>query len=264
MSVRTGYKHGDPSWVDHSSPDPAAAASFYSELFGWETEDQMPPEADGEHHMAQVNGKAVAALSTQQADGAPSVWNTYVTVDSVDETAEAVAANGGTVVMEPFDVFGAGRMAVCTDPAGTFFMIWEARESIGAERVGEHGAMGWNELMTRDVDGSKEFYGSIFGWTTSSLDFEGGTYILWHHPDDESEGIAGMMEMAGDEWPADMPPHWMVYFAVDDTDATASKAEELGGAISVPPFDIEGTGRMAVLNDPQGGVFSVIRPVPQS
>lgn len=261
MSERTAYKHGDPSWVDNSSADPSAMASFYSELFGWETEDLMPREMGGEYHMAMLRGKVVAALASQQGDG-PAVWNTYVTVDSVDETAKAAGAAGGTVLAEPFDVMEAGRMAVLADPAGAVFMAWEPRDRIGAELVNETGAFGWNELTTRDVAGSKDFYGSIFGWTNSETDFDGSTYTMWHHPEDEDEGIGGMMPMEGDAWPEDMPPHWMVYFVVDDPDATGARCKELGGEVPVPAFDSP-AGRMSVLTDPQGAAFSVIKPAEQ-
>lgn len=262
MSERTGYQHGDPSWADHASDDPAGAASFYSQLFGWQTENRMPAEMEGEYHMAELDGKAVAACGSQPQEGVPATWNTYVTVDSADRTAEAVTAAGGTVMMEPFDVLAAGRMAVHADPTGAIFMSWEPKDMIGAERVNEPGAMGWNELATRDREASKGFYGSVFGWTTSTMDFEGGQYTMWHHPEDETQGIGGMLEMAGDQWPADMPPHWMVYFVVEDPNAAAQMCEQLGGKVAVPPFDTP-AGPMAVLSDPQGAVFSVINPAAQ-
>lgn len=261
MSERTGYKHGDPSWVDHASDDPGGAAAFYSQLFGWETEDRMPAEQQGEYHMALLGGKAVAACGSQPQPGAPATWNTYITVDSADQTAEAVTAAGGSVLMGPFDVMSAGRMAVHADPAGAVFMSWEPNDMIGAERVNETGAMGWNELATRDIAGSTEFYGSIFGWTTSTMSFDGREYTMWHHPEDESQGIGGMIEMTGDQWPEDLPPHWMPYFNVDDPDATAAQCEQLGGKVLVAPFDTP-AGRITVLTDPQGAAFSVINPIP--
>src|SRR4051794_35970395 len=118
MSERTEYKPGTPSWVDNASPDPGAAAGFYSSLFGWETESVMPEDAPGEYHMARLKGKHVAALGSQPMEGVPPVWNTYVTVADPDNTTQAVKDAGGQVFMEPFDVMDAGRMAVLGDPAG--------------------------------------------------------------------------------------------------------------------------------------------------
>jgi predicted enzyme related to lactoylglutathione lyase len=261
MSERTAYDPGTPSWVDNASPDPAAAAQFYSGLFGWETEQVMPEGSPGEYHMARLRGKDVAALGSQPMEGVPPVWNTYVTVEDVDATAGKVAEAGGQVMMSPFDVMEAGRMAVLADPSGAVFMAWQPKESIGAYIVSEPGALSWNELQTRDPAGAKDFYGTVFGWQSSDMEFGGGTYAVWYLPGVEPEqgnGIGGMVETTGDQWPDDVPPNWLVYFAVDGTDATVERAKELGGSAVAEPFDIEGVGRMAVLSDPNGAVFAVI------
>jgi len=260
MPERTEYAPGTPSWADNASSDPAGAAEFYSQLFGWETVDRMPPEADGEYHVASLRGKDVAALGSQPMEGIPAVWNTYVTVEDVEATAAKVKEAGGTVHMEPFDVFDAGRMAVFADPSGAVFMAWKPNQMIGAYLVNEPGALSWNELATRDVEGSKEFYGKVFGWQTSDMDFAGGTYTVWYREGEavgQGNGIGGMMEM-NDQFPADLPPHWLVYFSVDDTDATVARAGELGGNTIVEPFDAEGVGRIAVVGDPNGAAFAVI------
>ncbi len=163
MSERTEYEPGTPSWADHSSPDPGAAAEFYGALFEWQTADGMPEGSEAQYFMATVRGRNVAALGSNPVDGAPPAWNTYITVASAEDAAAAVTAAGGTVAMEPFDVMEAGRMAACADPAGAFFMVWEPRENIGAELVNEPGTLTWNELTTADVEGSKRFYSDVFG-----------------------------------------------------------------------------------------------------
>jgi uncharacterized protein len=261
MSERDTYENGVPCWTDHSSVDPHAAVTFYGGLFGWETEDVMPPGSDSSYFMARVRGRDVAALSGQMNPG-PPMWTTYVAVDDADATAARVAQAGGQVLAEPFDVFDSGRMAVFADNSGAPFSIWQAGRHTGAGLVNEPGAMCWNEVMTRDADGAERFYGEVFGWRTSAMPFEGGEYTLWHlpgegEPDPRSDGIAGMTPMVGEQWPTDLPAHWMVYFAVEDTDATASRSEERGGRVAVPPFD-SSVGRIAVLNDPAGAAFSVI------
>jgi uncharacterized protein len=270
MSERIEYAPGTPSWTDHASPDPGAAAEFYTALFAWETENRMPPDADGEYHMATLRGKEVAALGSQPMEGVPPTWNTYVTVASADDAAAAVKDGGGTVVMDPFDVFESGRMAVCSDPAGAFFMVWEPMESIGAELVNEPGTMSWNELITNDVEGAKRFYGEALGWQTTSMEGGPGPYTIWHPPgvepkqgpqEEGGNGVGGLM--SSEQLPPGTPPFWMVYFAVDDADATVAKAEELGGSVMAPAFDTP-VGRIAVLNDAQGAVFSVIAMSDQS
>jgi uncharacterized protein len=267
MTERTSYEPGTPSWVDNASADPGAAVRFYSALFGWETENSMPEGADGEYHVARLRGKEVAALAGQPIEGAPAVWNTYVTVVDVDAKAVTVAEAGGQVMMEPFDVLDAGRMAVFADPAGAVFMGWQPSRMIGASLVNEAGALGWNELVTGEIEASKAFYGAVFGWQTSSMEFAGGEYTIWHlagaepkqaPPDEGGNGIGGMIPI--DNWPDGTPPFWLVYFGVEDTDATAARAGELGGAVALPAFDAPGVGRIAGLTDPNGALFCVMAP----
>lgn len=253
MPVVTSHAPGTPSWVDIGTSDLEGAIAFYSQLFGWSIE-LGPPEI-GRYSMATLGGKAVAALADQQVPGVVA-WATYVTVDDVDATIERIEAAGGTIVAPAMDVMDAGRMAVAMDPGQCFFSIWEPKESIGAELVNEPGALVWNELTTRAVDESIAFYGAVFGWTIQRDPMPtGGDYLTWLL---DGKPVGGLMPMVGDDWPADLPNHWMVYFAVEDCDATAARCTELGGQVPVPPTDIP-PGRFAVLNDPQGGFFSVMQ-----
>ena len=252
----TSYQPGTPAWVDLGTPDPAAAGEFYGTLFGWTLTD-ADPESGG-YRMCLLRGQPVAGLGQQQQSGMPPWWTTYVSVADADATAKAVLAAGGQVLVEPMDVLTAGRMAVFADNVGAAFSIWQPREHIGASLVGEPGTLCWNELTTRDPDAAVAFYPAVFGWHADAQRMGPVTYTAWQLDD---KPIGGMMPMDQD-WPPEVPAHWMVYFAVDDTDATAARAAELGGVVSVPPTDIE-PGRFAVLNDPQGAVFSVIAMKPR-
>src|SRR2546421_2160939 len=113
MPEREGYIPGVPCWIDTSQPDPEAAVNFYAGLFGWEFEDVMPEGSAQKYFIARIRGGDVAAVSSIP-EGAPStaMWNTYIWVQSADETAAAVRDSGGWVLGEPFDVMDAGRMAV--------------------------------------------------------------------------------------------------------------------------------------------------------
>ena len=260
MSERSEYGHGLPCWVDHSSKDPARAAEFYADLFGWEAEERMPEDSPGSYLICSLRGQPVAAVGSQQGDEAPPLWNTYVAVDDADAAVATARAEGGAAPADAFDVFDAGRMAVMEDPGGAWIYVWQAREMAGAGLVNEPGALCWNELTTRDVEGSLRFYHDLFGWQANELKRgDAGRYFTWHRAGDAGEGteIGGLMPMEGDMWPPDLPNHWMVYFAVEDTDAACARCEELGGKVSVPAFDVP-VGRMAVLNDPVGAFFSVI------
>jgi predicted enzyme related to lactoylglutathione lyase len=282
MPERDRYIPGVPCWVDTSQPDPKAATRFYSDLFGWEIENVMPPDSPGEYFIAQLRGKSVAAIGSQP-EGMPQVamWNTYISVESAVETAAKARDAGGSVVMEPFDVMDAGRMAVCLDPEGAAFCLWQAKDQIGAEIVNEHGTVNFNGLNTRDPEGAKSFYGAVFGWRTLDL---GGGVEMWRldgygdHLEeiqpgtrkavresggpDGFEDVVASLNPIGDEQP-DTPAHWSVTFAVDDADGIAGRATELGGRVVAPPFDAPWV-RMTVIADPQGATFIASKFVPEN
>lgn len=246
-----GFDHGVPSWADLGTPDIEAAAQFYAGLFGWTVEDEGPPEAGG-YRMCTLRGRPVAGLGPQMNPG-PPVWATYVTVNDADAAAEAVKAAGGQEVMAPMDVLDVGRMAVFTDQAGAFFSVWQAKAHTGAGIVNEPGSMSWNELVTDDVEGSKAFYNAVFGWGAET--HEGDMpYTEWKLGD---RSVGGMLPKPPD-MPEEAPPYWGVYFAVEDTDAAVAKVSELGGSVVMPPMDIE-PGRFAVVADPAGAMFTVIK-----
>src|SRR5919197_2961032 len=180
MPERDGYIPGVPCWVDTSQPDPEAALDFYRGLFGWEFEDVMPPDSPGRYFIGRIRGGDVAAVGSVP-EGAPpmATWNTYVWVESADQTASKVRDAGGQVMMEPFDVMDSGRMAVFTDPEGAAFFVWQAKEHKGARVVNEHGSLNFNGLNTRDPERAKSFYSSVFGWQTLAL---GGGAEMWTMP----------------------------------------------------------------------------------
>jgi hypothetical protein len=268
--------------VDTSQPDPEAAVDFYRGLFGWELENVMPPGSEGKYFIARLRGGDVAAVGSIPEAAPPiAMWNTYVWVESADDTAAKVRDAGGGVVMEPFEVMDAGRMAVFADPEGAAFCAWQAKENKGARIVNEPGSLNFNGLNTRDVQGAKSFYGSVFGWTTLALDGGAdmwtlpgyGDHLERDNPDlrkqtaeaDAPEGfedVVASINLIPDDQP-DTPAHWSVTLAVDDADATAAKATELGGKVTVPPFDAPWV-RMTIINDPQGATFIASKFVPEN
>jgi uncharacterized protein len=281
MFERDEYPAGVPCWVDTSQPDPDAAASFYGGLFGWEFEDRMPSDAPGKYLIAELHGRDIAAVGSQP-DAAPStpVWNTYVSVDSAADAAANATNAGGSVLAEPFEVSDAGRMAVLADREGAAFCAWEARGHKGAQLVNEPGTWNFSELNTRDPDRAKAFYGAIFGWEASDFEMEGVSYGVFRRPgygdflertvDPEirtrqggvgapegfEDAVAWLVPITDEGSREDVPPHWSVTFTVDDADAMAERAAELGGTVTVPPFDA-GPTRSAVLADPEGAAFTV-------
>jgi predicted enzyme related to lactoylglutathione lyase len=179
----------------------------------------------------------------------------YVRVEDADATVAKARQVGGVVHVEPMSVLDYGRMAVLADPTGAVFGIWQPGRNVGAGVVGEPGAMSWNELSTRDPEAAKSFYGDVFGWSFDEKEYERGAYTIISL---DEEGIGGVT----DRVPAEAPAHWLVYFAVEDADATIEAARQRGGEVSVGPFDIAEVGRIAVIKDPWGAVFAVIQPDP--
>src|SRR4051794_33449224 len=151
MPERDGYIAGVPCWIDCTQPDPQAATRFYGALFGWQCENMMPPDSGGKYYIARIRGGDVAAIGSAPDDGGTPTWNTYIWVDSADETASKAQRAGGTIVAEPYDVFDAGRMATLRDPEGAVFNVWQAKSNRGAKVVNEHGSLNFNGLATRDV-----------------------------------------------------------------------------------------------------------------
>lgn len=266
------HPHGLFSWTDISLPDPQAGKRFYTALFGWDAEDQVDPEGNYVYTMFGKGGRAVAGLGPMppgmDSQGIPPMWQSYASVDDVDAVVAKVGEHGGSVIMPAMDVFTSGRMAVVADPQGAVFSLWQAGDHPGGETFNNHGELTWNELATRDTEGAKAFYAAILGWDFERFEgpseywlikVEGKSKGALHQNDDYNGGIMAMDE----NWPADLPAHWMVYFNVDDTDAAVAKLEALGGKLSVPAFDSP-AGRIAVVGDDQGGTFSVIQVPVQS
>ncbi|GAA0475924.1 VOC family protein [Streptomyces sp. NPDC046215] len=261
--VSAPYQPGTPCWVDLMVPDQQAALDFYRDLFGWQGE-VGPPETGG-YAVCSLGGKPVAGIMTAMTpDGEvpdpplPSVWTTYLATDDLDATQSAVSSSGGTVVMPAMDVLTLGRMAVVADPSGALFGLWQSRDFAGAAVVNEPGAVIWSELNTSDPDAVTGFYAKSLGVKTAPMEGAEGYFAL----EVDGRAVGGMQGLGGiDGLPPGTPSHWLTYFAVDDTDSTVDALVRAGGSVLKPPFDMI-AGRMAVVQDPQGGMFAVINASP--
>jgi uncharacterized protein len=243
---------GVPNWVDLGTADLADATRFYTELFGWTA--HVSGEQYGGYTIFNLRGRPVAGAGPLFGEGQPTAWSAYVATDDADAVAARVEAAGGKVLVAPFDVMEQGRMSAFLDRTGAAFSVWEPGTMPGAEVFDVAGALTWLELTTRDVEGSKAFYGSVFGWTARESPMMGPPDQVWEL---NGQTVAGMLPMEGPGWPDDLSPHWMIYFAVDDCDETAALARDLGGRVVGTPESMA-MGRYAVLQDPQGGTFSIL------
>jgi len=269
VPAREGFPPGVPCWVDVTAPDPPAAVGFYGRLFGWELEE----EAD--YFVARLDGCDVAGIGTPipGALTAPA-WNTYIGVEDAGTTAARVVEAGGRVLVDPLDMARAGRMAVCADPAGAVFNLWQPGTRRGAETVNVPGTWNWSDLYTPDPAGAAAFYGTLFGWEASPVHIGAYGATMWrlpgyagfrerfepglrqrhaerHAPEGFSDAIGWLLPLGASETPT-----WSVTFCVNDTDGFAFQAQALGGQVLVAPHDLSSV-RLAVLADPQGAVFAV-------
>jgi predicted enzyme related to lactoylglutathione lyase len=257
MTTVEHYLPGTPAWVDMVAADRNAATAFYGGLLGWDfTLTDSDPAA---YAIATIGGRSVAGISgpVPEQDTGPVAWTVYIATDDADATAARVRGAEGSVLLEPADIDDSGRMFIAADPAGGVFAGWQPRELIGAQVVDEPGALTWNELYSRNAAAARDFYANVFGYRYEQIGdgetFDYTTVIVG------GRGVAGIMQMDA-TFPAELPSYWLTYFAVDDVDKTAAHAQELGGTLTRQPGDSP-YGRLAGIQDPQGGRFMVITPV---
>ncbi len=263
MNEVTSYPPNTFAWIDLSTTDPEGAKHFYTELFGWEGDD-VPLPMGGTYTMLRQDGKDVAGLGGMQPDamaqGQPSAWSSYVSVDDADAMTERATRAGATVFVAPFDVMDQGRMAVLQDPTGAVVCLWQPLTHIGARIVNIPNSLVWNELLTGDTERAAQFYQEVFGWSAPPPEGEivMDSYITFFNGERAAAGMMAMPEMM-----AGVPPHWSIYIAVDDLEKILARAQELGGRVLMPTTDTP-LGSFAVLQDPQGASFNVMQMVDAS
>ncbi len=242
-----------PAWVDLSSSDPAASRAFYSKLFGWDVQVNPDPQYGG-YALAKSDGSDVAGIGPQQTPGGPTAWMVYIGTDDADALSTKVQAAGGTVIAPAFDVGDQGRMAVYQDPAGAFISAWQPT-GMPQFRAYEPNSFGWAELSARGIDKAIPFYDTVFGWSHDTQPMgEAGPYTTFTL---DGGRVAGGMEMSP-MVPAEVPSYWMAYFAVDDVDAAYKRAIDGGAHEILPPGEFPG-GRFAIVSDPLGAAFGLLR-----
>jgi predicted enzyme related to lactoylglutathione lyase len=250
MSTDVTTAVGTFVWRENVSSDPQRAQDFYTQLFGWEIEHFTAGEFD--YPMIAANGQMHGGFPTVP-EGTPPHWVSNVQVDSADDTIEKAKAAGGDLVAGPMDIPEVGRYAVLKDPQGAIIVAFQP----AGEGPAGAGVFVWDELGTQDVEGAESFYSDVFGWTTNDMGEEYGGYKTFNLGE---KGVGGLMKMPDPS----IPSMWAPYIATEDVDATVVKAQGLGGSTVIEAMDIPAVGRIAVLKDPVGAVFGIIKPEPQS
>jgi predicted enzyme related to lactoylglutathione lyase len=271
VSGPRSYPGGVTSWVDLESPDLNDAKTLYGGLFGWSFVDAAGPAS--RYAVAQLGGQDVAGIGSP-ADGR-AAWFTYIAVDDADTAATRIDAAGGHIVAGPTEIGAEGRFALCADPAGVQFRLWQAGERAGAQLVNQPGGWNFSDLHAADPPASAAFYSQVFGWSFDDLGFAtmirqpgyGDHLQATSDPDiytrqGDFEAPPGFADAIGWLAPAgeDEEPHWHVCFTVADRDATVSAAERLGCTV-LSSTDSDWT-RDAVIRDPHGAVFTASQFTP--
>jgi uncharacterized protein len=248
---------GSFCWIELATSDQTAAKNFYGALFGW-TPNDMPMGTGEFYTIFRLDGRDAAAGYTlrpdQVAQHVPPHWMLYIQVDNVDASAAKVQPLGGKVIVAPFDVFDAGRMSVIQDPTGAYSCLWQPNKSTGIGIDTVHGTLCWADLSTSDPERAQKFYSGLLGWQFTRGEKDDSGYL---HIKNGEHFIGGIPPAKHLQFGA--PPHWLAYFQVDDVDATANKAKEMGAKLYMPPMSVEGVGRMSIIADPQGAVFAIFK-----
>ncbi len=248
---------GSFCWIELHTSDQTAAKSFYKALFGWEVHDNPMGDA-GVYTMFRLQGRDAAAGCSLRPDersqGVPPHWMIYITVDKVDAAVAKAQQLGGKILAPAFDVMDAGRMAVIQDPTGAIFCPWQPNKSDGIGIAQVAGTLCWADLSTPDPKRASDFYSGLFGWQVLTDPKDPSGYL---HIKNGEHFIGGIPPAA--YHPPGVPPHWLAYFQVDDVDATAAKAKQMGAKLHLAPMTMEGVGRFSVIADPQGAVFAIFK-----
>jgi hypothetical protein len=245
-----------PAWVDLSSTDAAGSRDFYAKLFGWDIQVNPDPQYGG-YALAKIGGQDVAGIGGTQSPEQPSAWAVYIGTDDIEKLSKKVTDAGGTVAAPPFDVGDQGRMAVFQDPAGAFISAWQPTAMRGFQTEGPN-TFDWAELNARGLEKALPFYQKVFGWTLKRTEDPVQPYTEFLA---DGNSIAGALEM-NPQAPAEMPSYWMVYFGVDDVDRAFSKAIDAGAQEMMAPQNFPG-GRFAIVSDPQGAFFGLLKTSPR-
>jgi hypothetical protein len=257
MSHIDSHPPGTFCWIELATTDQEAAKKFYSALFGWEPKD-APIGPDEFYTTFELEGRTAASGFTIRPDelarGIPPHWGLYVAVESADKTEAKAKQLGANVVVPAFDVMDLGRMSVFQDPTGAHLAVWQSKTHHGTRIAEVPGTLCWADLSTPDAKRASDFYKSLFGWEFMADSKDPSGYL---HIKNGEQFIGGVLPPSARQ--PGVPPHWLPYFQVDDVDAVANKAKQMGGKLCVDPMSMENVGRFAVIFDPQGAAFAIFK-----
>jgi len=256
MAVRDHYPHGQFCWVDVTAREMSSAREFYERLFGWQTVERAAGEGSPYAHF-ELEGKSVAGLGEMPQAlveaKRPAAWTSYLRVEDIHAVTARATELGATITAPVAQVGDAGSMALLRDPTGAQVGLWQADRHFGAVLHQDYHCFCWNELLTRDIERAADFFGQLLGWEFGEYPSHLGKYLVVRSGGEECSGLLQMDQRWGE-----MPPCWLVYFAVQGVDLMVDRVRQLGGYVFVRPFDIQ-EGRMAIVSDGQGATFNLVQ-----
>ncbi|MEU3310565.1 VOC family protein [Nocardiopsis sp. NPDC055551] len=260
--LTTDFVNGSPRWVELGSDSPEASADFYKRVFRWEAE--SGGARVGDYPIMRSDGGNVAGIGARIVDEEALSWTVYFQVDDIEATARRVRELGGTLQVEPTEVFELGTVAHATDSQGGWFALWQPGTFVGMEVTDRPGALCWVQLWTTSVQSAEDFYRDLFGWRCVDIPLADEETYTMARPSGAGEDryFGGMMEMP----PVQLPQiegfaDWHPVFQAADCDAVAASVRDSGGRVHVGPHDVPGVGRLAVCSDPLSAGFVILEPL---
>jgi uncharacterized protein len=240
---------GRPVWHDLVTTDLDKAKRFYGGLFGWTFRDFEVRE--GKYALASLDGKPVAGiLHPGKRDVNVSQWLTYFSVEDVDAAAAAGKTAGAKVVVPPRDLANQGRAALLVDPQGAPIALARLKGGDPVPAPPPLNGWLWVDLWTPDPEASSAFYRGLLGLEPDVVDLEGTPYTVLGRGD---KAYAGMIKIPQPE----IRPNWLPIVRVEDAQAIAERAKQLGGRVLFAPRPEVREGKAAIIADPTGGAVAV-------
>ena len=261
-----GQPEGDFIWYELMTTDHAGAKSFYDSVVGWDVgAESVAP--DMAYRMISIAGGGMAGgvltLNEEMiAGGARPLWIGYLHTHDVDGKVAAIKADGGSVMMEPWDQPGVGRLAMVTDPSGAPFYLMNPIPPEGQQEgastvfsVDQPQHVRWNELWSGNPAAAVDFYKKHFGWTQE------GSMPMGEMGDYQFVQSAGVNIGAIMPKMPDVPQSmWNFYIGIDDIDRAAEAVKANGGHVFNGPMEIPGGEYALNGSDPQGALFGLVGP----
>jgi predicted enzyme related to lactoylglutathione lyase len=242
-------------WHELLTTDVKAAEKFYATVVGWTVK---PFDTSGSHAydvLHRADGEGVGGIMRiPEGMHFPPHWGMYIGVSKLEDTVAAIERAGGSSLSPLIEEPNVGRMRTMKDPDGALFSLLEPASAERRPEVEPRiGDGSWHELYTTNLDRALTFYSHVFGWRAfDAVDMgEMGKYQMFGR----LFPIGGMMKKP--PMLAQAPPHWLMYFMIDNVHAGVARVTAAGGQVLNGPEEVPGGDWIVTCRDPQGAAFAL-------